>query len=74
MASPKAHSYFGVRPSPISRRQRAISTTTSSSDEPMAVHSRLRSPTFGRSLGSKAYWTHSRRSLWSWRPEAGWGI
>lgn len=29
-----------------------------------AVHSRLRSPTFGRSLGSNAYITLSRRSSW----------
>jgi len=31
--------YRGARPSPISRRQRAISTTTSSSVGPTAVHS-----------------------------------
>ena len=56
--------YRGALPSPSSRKQRAISLTTASSVGATAVHSRLRSATFGRSAGSKTYWTHSSRSSW----------
>lgn len=44
--------YRGARPALISRRQRALSRTTPSSVAATAVHSRLRNPTVGRSLGS----------------------
>jgi len=42
----------------------AISSRTPSSVAAKDAHSRLRNPTLGRSLGSKAYITHSRRSSW----------
>ena len=43
----RASPYSGTRPSRISRRHRAISRTTSSSDCATAVHSRDRCPAFG---------------------------
>ena len=43
---------------------RSVTDLGNCSDGPIAVHSRLRTPTLGRSLGSKAYCTHSRRSSW----------
>ena len=47
--------HLGTRPAAISRRQRAISRTTPSLVHATAVHSRLRRPTIGRSLGSSRH-------------------
>ncbi len=62
-ASAPALPHFGTRPAAISRRHRAISRTTASSDSAIAVHSRRLMPTTARSDGSKAYITHSLRSV-----------
>ena len=55
VAAVRLAGYLDTRPAPISRRQRAISRTAPNSVRATAVHSRLRSPTFGTSRGSNAY-------------------
>ena len=55
--------YLGTRPAPISRRQRSISRIHCASVSPMALYSRLRRPTFGFSVWSKAYIARERHGV-----------
>jgi hypothetical protein len=58
--------YFGTLPSPISRRQRAVSPTPSTSVLPTAVHSRLLRPMLAFSVVSTAHCPHCPPVALSW--------